>query len=98
VRIGPSRRSPLIAHAASSFGAGVIDRSASCLGAGGLCVLRPPSRFQPRRCGATLAVMREAQMIGDDPTRGSRLWLFIAAVVAIGLFGAVLMLFFASKG
>jgi hypothetical protein len=42
--------------------------------------------------------MREAQMIGDYPTRGSRLWLFIAAVVAIGLFGAVLMLFFASKG
>ena len=42
--------------------------------------------------------MREVPMIGDYPTRGPRLWLFIAAVVVIGLVGAVMMLFFASKG
>jgi hypothetical protein len=37
-------------------------------------------------------------MIGDYPTRGPRLWLFIAAVAALGLVGVTLMLFFATKG
>ena len=36
-------------------------------------------------------------MLGDYPTGGPRLWLFIAAVIAIGLLGVVLMLFFATK-
>jgi hypothetical protein len=36
-------------------------------------------------------------MIGDYPTRGRRLWLFIAGVTVVGLVGIMLMLFFASE-
>ncbi len=36
-------------------------------------------------------------MIGDYPTRGRRLWLFLSGVTAVGLAGVVLMLFFASE-
>jgi hypothetical protein len=56
------------------------------------------SRLPPRHCGASLVVTWEVPMLGDYPTRGPRLWLFIAAVVATGLVGVMLMLFFATKG
>ena len=48
--------------------------------------------------GAFLAKVREVSVLGDYPTRGRRLWLFLAAVAVIGLFGLVMMLFSASKG
>ncbi len=55
-----------------------------------------PARHPIRR-GAFLAKVREVSVLGNYPTRGRRLWLFLAAVAVIGLIGVVMMLFTASK-
>ena len=41
---------------------------------------------------------RETSMLGNYPSRGPRLWLFLAVVVAVGLIGVALMLNSVMKG